>query len=178
MPFWSKYIILDAARMADEIDTAKSINKNFASLYRGKSEEYLSTVAPYLFNHNNLPEFEQWYFGKGWGDSWGVLVYTLETMKYLHKHFRKFLMVKTEDGEELYFRFYDPRVLRIFLTTCDRQQLKEFFGPVDYFICEDENPAFGFIYSLDNGLLKTESATMEDVMRFDPAPAKKKFTFF
>ena len=108
------YILLDAARLADEINRAKELNPNFDSLYRGQSEESLASVAPYIFQVEKGEEFERWYFEKGWGDSWGVLVFSNEDMKSLHKHFRKFLMVKTEDGEELYFRFYDPRVLRIF----------------------------------------------------------------
>jgi hypothetical protein len=28
------------------------------------------------------------------------------------------------------FRFYDPRVLRIFLPTCNAQEVFQFFGPV------------------------------------------------
>src|ERR1039457_2587105 len=113
----TSYIFLDAARMEDEIDTAKGLNPVFDSLYRGKSEESLASVAPYIFQFKKGEGFEKWYFENGWGNSWGVLVYSGEDMKSLHKHFRNFLMVKTEEGEELYFRFYDPRVLRIFLPT-------------------------------------------------------------
>jgi hypothetical protein len=43
-----------------------------------------------------------------------------------------------EDGRELYFRFYDPRVLRVFLPTCTLQQTAEFFGPVSSYLVEGE----------------------------------------
>jgi hypothetical protein len=171
------YILLDAARMDFEIITAKEHNSRFDSLYRGRSEESLSSVAPYLFTLDKESEFTRWYFEKGWGDSWGVLVYSSEDMKTLVKHFRQFLMVKTEDGEELYFRFYDPRVLSVFLPTCDQKQLNEFFGPVDYFICEGENPDFSSVFSLINGLLNIGTMNKEEVKNFDPAP-KKKNSFF
>jgi hypothetical protein len=87
-------------------------------------------------------------------------------------------MVKTEEGEELYFRFYDPRVLRIFLPTCDREQLKDFFGPVDYYLCEDEDPAYGLVFSLENSALKTERISKQEVMLFNPEKKKKRFSLF
>jgi len=172
------FILLDAARLEDEMDTAKSLNPFFDLLYRGQSEETLASVAPYIFQNKQGSEFDRWYFEKGWGGSWCVLLYSQEDMKALHKHFRRFLMVKTEDGEELYFRFYDPRVLRIFLPTCDKDQLKEFFGLVDYFICEDEDPGFGLVFSLYDGLLNQERITKEAIMDFEPPAKKKRFSFF
>jgi hypothetical protein len=81
---------------------------------------------------------------------------SLSEFDEVYNHFRKFLIVETEDLEKLYFRFYDPRVLRIFLPTCSSSQLDEFFGPVDRFICEDEDPAFALVFSLRKGLLITE----------------------
>jgi hypothetical protein len=86
-------------------------------------------------------------------------------------------MVKKEDGEQLYFRFYDPRVLRVFLPTCDRQQLSDFFGPVDYFVCEDEDPVSGMMFSLKEGELKIERIKQDEVVTFHPM-RKRKFGFF
>jgi hypothetical protein len=164
--------------MDSKINTAKALNPNFDSLYRGQSEETLSSVAPYIFQGERGQEFEKWYFDNGWGDSWGVLVFSNEDMKALHKHFRKFLMVKTEEGEELYFRFYDPRVLRIFLPTCDKDQLREFFGPVECYICEDEDPGLGIVFSFQDGVLKQERITREMVARYEPEVKKRRFSIF
>ncbi len=173
-----QHLLFDAARMEDEIDTAKALNPDFVSLYRGDPEETLSSVAPYLFSFEKDAEIRRWYFEKGWGDSWGMLVIADENQKALHKHFRRFLMVKTEAGEELYFRFYDPRVLRIFLPTCDREQLKDFFGPVDNYICEDEDPAFGIVFSLQDGMLQQQRISKDMVIDFEPPARKKRFALF
>jgi hypothetical protein len=174
-----KYILLDSARLETEILKAKDLNKNYFSLFYGKDEEKsLSNVAPFLFSSEENVAFMAWFFLSGWGNSWGVLVHSSETLKDLYKHLSKLLMVQSEDGEELYFRFYDPRVLRIFLPTCDVNQLKEFFGPVDYFICEDEDPGFGLLFSLSNGNLNTEKLTKDQIMTFEPPLSKKKFSFF
>lgn len=164
------YILLDAARMGDKIDDAKTMNPAHDSLYRGGSEESLSAVAPYLFRFVAGSPFADWYMQNGWGDSWGVMVKCAYPMPEMHKHFRKFLMVRTEDGQQLYFRFYDPRVLRIFLPTCDAGQIREIFGPVDYFLMEDEDPAFALRFWHENGVLKSQKMDRE-ALTFDHSPA-------
>jgi hypothetical protein len=46
--------------------------------------------------------------------------------------------VRTEDGTRLIFRYYDPRVLRVYLPTCRPAELETFFGPIDAFLTEGE----------------------------------------
>ena len=49
-------------------------------------------------------------------------------------------MVKREsDKSEMYFRFYDPRVLSVFLPTCSPPQVRQLFGPVSAFFVESED---------------------------------------
>jgi hypothetical protein len=59
----------------------------------------------------------------------------------LRRHLRRLLQVRTEARETLFFRYYDPRVLRAFLPTCDRAQLAEFFGPIQRFDLEETDSA-------------------------------------
>jgi len=40
-------------------------------------------------------------------------------------HFKKFLRVRTEDGRELSFRYYDPRVLNILLDVVGMRTRKQ-----------------------------------------------------
>lgn len=176
------YMLLDAARMGETIEKAKEINPEFDSLYRGGSEQALAVVAPYLFLFKQNTDFGNWYIQNGWGDAWGILIRSNMTMNQLHKHFRKFLVVGTENNQELYFRFYDPRVLRIFLPTCDQNQLREFFGPIEYFIMEDEDKGFAIRCWLENGLLRSIKIPIDEMVnntfRFnaprktEPAPPK------
>ena len=37
------------------------------------------------------------------------------------------------------FRFYDPRVLRVYLPTCTGDEAEEFFGPVPEILAESED---------------------------------------
>jgi len=158
------HILLDAARMGNAISAAMELNPTFDSLYRGRSEESLSEVAPYLFSFGFNTGFGNWYMEHGWGNAWGVLICSSYPMEELHKHFRKFLIVGTEDDHQLYFRFYDPRVLRVFLPTCDAAQLHEFFGPIEYFIMEDEDSSLAIKYFLQNGVLHSQKIKCEDII--------------
>lgn len=165
MQFTTIYILLDAARLQQHMPKAKELNENYSCLYKGRSEENLADVAPYLFTMQKDSEFENWYLQNGWGNAWGVLIQTQSSFEEIYKHFRKFLLIKTEEGKELYFRFYDPRVLRIFLPTCDAQQLKEFFGSVDYFVMEDENPEFALRFQLINNKLQTDRLPKDELWK-------------
>ncbi|HWK03327.1 MAG TPA: DUF4123 domain-containing protein [Puia sp.] len=156
MEILNQYIILDGARMLKDLAVAKTINNKYQSLYKGKIEEYLQQVAPYLFVCDPQSDFAKWVADNSLGRSWGVYVLAEEDFEGLYKHFRKFLLIKTEENEQLYFRFYDPRVLKIFLPSCDKEQTLEFFGPVKYFITEGDTGQEAVRYWQENGILKQE----------------------
>lgn len=156
------FLLFDAARAEINLNKALELNKLNRSLYKGSAEEDLAGIAPYLFTAKPNTDFANWYLTEGWNQSWGLLVNVTASFEDIYKHFRRFLMVKTEDDEQLYFRFYDPRVLRIFLPTCDKDQLKEFFGPIKSFVMEDEDPAFVLQMWLDNFTLKSRRTTFEE----------------
>jgi hypothetical protein len=57
----------------------------------------------------------------------------------LRRHLREFLRVRDEAGKRLIFRYYDPRILRVYLPTCWPAELNTFFGPISAFITEGES---------------------------------------
>jgi hypothetical protein len=99
------------------------------SLYRGDAEERFADIAPYLLHLTDTTLFE-WVTEYAATHGWGIFVLSPIGFDALRTHLRKFLKVLGPDGRRLYFRFYDPRVLPVFLPTCDRAQLEQFFGPV------------------------------------------------
>jgi hypothetical protein len=159
----ANYILFDAARLKQQIHKAKAIKPNFISLYKGRNVEDLADVGPYLFTIEAGSEIASWYKKTGWGNSWGVLVNSNADFQSLFLHFQKFLLVENEEGKQLYFRFYDPRVLRIFLPSCDNLQLDDFFGPVQQFICEDENPDFALVFSYNGRKLVKDKVNAETI---------------
>jgi hypothetical protein len=156
----ANFCILDAARVGREMEEAFRLNPNHDCLYTGEAKTDLGGVAPWLFRLNTEPDnFRTWVTQKGWGDAWGILIGADATFEVCSEHFRKFLEVRTPDGEECYFRFYDPRVLRAFLPSCDPQQIIEFFGPVDYFVTETDNGTGSIRFSHHNGKLVQQVLT-------------------
>jgi hypothetical protein len=89
-----------------------------------------------LINLKRKDSFTDWLLSNGWGKSWGIFLQSSASLKELQRHFRQFLMVYDEKGTPLYFRHYDPRVLRVYLPTCNESELKTVFGPVHHFYVE------------------------------------------
>jgi hypothetical protein len=56
---------------------------------------------------------------------------TSTTFSQLHLHFRKFNMVNGPDNKQLFFRYYDPRVIMNVLSVLNKDQIEEFFRHVD-----------------------------------------------
>ena len=140
------YTILDAAR--DDKIYPELVNSDIESLclYLGEKAVELATVAPYLLELKREDPFTQWVLNNGLGKSWGIFLQSSAPFKELHRHFRKFLMVHDEEGTPFYFRYYDPRVLRVYLPTCNESELQTVFGPVSHFFIEgkEENQVIEF----------------------------------
>lgn len=73
----------------------------------------------------------------GWGQHWLLFFTCMHPFAEVRKHLRQFLLVKSDDNKSFYFRFYDPRLLQLFLPACSPQEITQFFGPVQCFVMED-----------------------------------------
>jgi hypothetical protein len=133
------FMILDAARDDGIFQKLADLDTEVLCLYIGDKAVELATVAPYLINLKREDSFTQWLLMSGWGKSWGIFLQSSAPFKELHRHFRKFLMVHDEEGTPFYFRFYDPRVLRIYLPTCNEKELEAVFGPVSCYYVENRD---------------------------------------
>jgi hypothetical protein len=132
------FTILDGASVPGLLANLARFDPERICLYRGELEPDMAEVAPYLaFLERDAP-FTDWVIGNGWGQHWGIFGVTRADLKELRRHFRTFLMVYDEKGKSLYFRYYDPRVLRVYLPTCNEKELKQVFGPVHRFCAEGE----------------------------------------
>ena len=122
-------------------------------LFRGQLAPDMAQVAPYLVKLELESDFAEWVVATGWGQHWGTFVSSRQGFRKLRNHLRGLSMVYRRDGTPLYFRYYDPRVLRIFLPTCSPAQLKQMFGPVDAFLAENEAADAVSIFRLNGDTL-------------------------
>ena len=134
---WAKpgrlFALVDACDTPSVPERARSATEHggaqrAVSLYKGRAEEELWAIAPYLFAVDE-PTFD-WITSELWSTPWGCLILSDATIEELRVHFRRFLTIKTPAGEHWYFRFYDPRVLRAYLATCTDDEIASFLGPV------------------------------------------------
>jgi hypothetical protein len=99
----------------------------------------LLATAPYLVKLRADGDIAKWLWGEGWGKNWGIYVVTTTGFEALRRHLRGFLRVRDYTGKVLYFRYYDPRVLRIYLPTCNGGEIATVFGDIARYVCEDEH---------------------------------------
>ncbi len=155
-PETSVVAVLDGASIPNLLDRLYEHQTEHVCLYRGELKPDLAETAPYLVHL--LPDipFTEWVLSQGWGNHWGIFASAAVELEDLRKHFRKFLMVKASEGKQVYFRYYDPRVLRVYLPTCNAEETKLLFGPVARYCCEDEKPETFLSFRPEQNVLKKE----------------------
>jgi hypothetical protein len=141
------YAILDSARAGRVMRMLKSSGLEHRILYEGEIDPLIAEVAPYLvLLPKKSPEVRR-LLEAAWGNSWGVFLASRSSIDALRRHLRFFLTVMTEKKKKLLFRFYDPRVLRPYLPSCTPAELQTFFGPIDQYVIEGEDPSQAHLHA-------------------------------
>src|SRR3954470_8260834 len=147
------YAILDGASVPDLRDRLFEHHPDHECLYRGELEPDIAEVAPYLVRLDAEADFTRWLIDEGWGAHWGIFAIGDIALDVARRHFRKFLTVHDSAGRPMLFRYYDPRVLRTYLPTCNAEELATVFGPVSSFLCEGARPGEMLAFRLSKGEL-------------------------
>lgn len=138
--FQPLFAVLDAARDIRILALLLHYKEECQSLYEGVEGATLAQVAPYLVRLAKDSRLLEALVKEGWGKSWGVYLTSSSDLLEIRRHLRHFLQVKLPDGEQVYFRFYDPRVMRVFLPSCTAEETVQFFGPIKRYLMESEEP--------------------------------------
>jgi hypothetical protein len=157
------FALLDAAQEPKLVGWLYEFKVEYASLYEGQKGVEMQYVAPYLVRLPADSIFLGFLAKKGWGKNWGVYLTCDQSLQEVRQHLRHFLMVKLPNGKVVYFRFYDPRVLRVFLATLNEEQTSEFFGPLRSLLMEGEEPETLLRFTLDRQRVRQESVPVSVV---------------
>jgi|SRR5579871_778576 len=123
------YAVLDACDCPELLEKIPTLPEDQVScLYSNQAEEDFSAFAPYLFEVDTV--LLDWVYHIAAQKGGGVFVVSSANHDTLRKHLRRFLLVLAPNGEEMYFRYYDPRVLPQFLAVCTEPERRDLFGPV------------------------------------------------
>lgn len=146
-PGESLYGVVDAAR-DKELAFEGAIRHGWVLqwLFSEDTPAHMRDVAPYVVPITYEPTYpyEEGDYLDLWarrlGRSAGILLLAPVGPKPLRLHLREIFQVTDEQDREYYMRFYDPRMLRLFLPTCTGDEAQEFFGPIRAILVESDEP--------------------------------------
>ncbi len=154
------YGVFDAARDDRVLRLLQESVDEHQNLYEGVPGRALDPVAPYLVRFEPGSSLLHRLLVGGWGNAWGTFYRSTEPLKEIRRHFRRYLIVQDEESlERLYFRYYDPRVLREFLPVATRRQRGELLNVFTRVIYE--GPA-GEVLEVEGGATASEDTSEED----------------
>ncbi|WP_437498388.1 DUF4123 domain-containing protein [Sorangium sp. So ce1099] len=156
------FAVLDAARTLRVIEVLRESVEEYRSLYEGIKGEALAMQAPYLVRLPSGSRLLEQLVLEGWGKRWGIYLTCRRPFDEVRRQLRRITMVHNDQtGERMYFRFYDPRMLRLFLPTCGMRQKEQIFGEIEAFL----------VAGRDGELLRLTAREAPAALTRAPAPA-------
>lgn len=156
------WMIVDFARDRRIFPMLLATSLEYTCLYSGNLAPALAMAAPYLVKLEFDQKDSRRLLKASWGNSWGVFLKCDTNTKTLRSHLREFLLVRGPSAKMLVFRYYDPRVLRVYLPTCYPDELRQVFGPIECFGMEDTNAETLLQFSFEKQKLVTKTIALPE----------------
>ena len=133
-------------------------------LFEDQAAEHMRDVAPYLvpiafrerYPYRRSEYLDLW--AERLGTSAGIMLLSGADAGPLQRHLRRIFQVGDEEGNRFFFRFYDPRVLRVYLPTCTPAGARQFCGPIRKIVVESEEPGGLLVCTASRGGVRIEDA--------------------
>ena len=147
------YCVLDGVMVPDLPIKLREAQVPHHSILTGEMTPDVMHAAPYLAYLSPDSKFADWVLLEAFGKSWGIFFHSYRSMLEMRRHFRALHNAFDERGNPLKFRYYDPRVFRAFLPTCNAGEMKTLFGDVERFFVESKDVGVILQYQISNGNL-------------------------
>lgn len=161
------WAILDCAQDERIYSTIQGTSLAHCCLFPGRIDEVLKSAAPHLIRLEFAHRVTRYLIDEGWGNQWAVFLQADVPLEDLRIHLKQFLRARDERGQRFFFRFYDPRVLQVYLPTCTPEELRVFYGPITRFVTEGEGPAMLSDFVLEGGELNERRVQLEPQLQAD-----------
>ena len=125
-------------------------------LFRTEVVSPLGRAAPYLVPVEHAERLIAAWRSHGLGQSWGLFLTSSQEQARVRQRLRTFNEAKLPDGRVVLFRWWDPRVFRVYLPTCNADDLETLFAGIDSYVCETDDGAGFTIYCARDGALAIE----------------------
>jgi hypothetical protein len=136
-PLWA---VIDADHCPQLLPMLERHPVEHACLFGGHFAPAESSRSPHLVRMEPASPLADWLL-TGWGRRWGIYALSSAPLQTLREHFRSFLVVLDPAGNPLFFRYYDPTVMGVYLPTLNPEEAAAVFGPVAAYIFEEEETA-------------------------------------
>ncbi len=139
------YAVADGTLLPGLLAKLEEYEPKSTCLFRGELPFDLAEAAPYLVKLEKDNKFSDWLLNESVEEPCCIYAQTtvIDDFIQLRKHFRSFLRVKSPEGKNLLFRYYDPRVMKTYLPTCTPEDNEILFNGIEsYLIFNDEDKKF------------------------------------
>ncbi len=132
------YLLLDAARDPRIHDAINTLGTRRHCIF-GDVPPALARVAPHLVAADTDTPIVSTFASEGRNRSWGMMLRSEASIDDLAEHLYGLVRARLPSGQEVLFRFWDPRIMRAYLPTCTPDELTRVFGPIEAFLIEQGN---------------------------------------
>lgn len=119
--------VLDACDSPLVQNIVQRNNEDCTCLYNGRIADDFWAIAPHLVSLS--APIARYIADNENDENWGFLIITDADFATVRKHLRKYLQAVLPDGKQVYFRFYDPRVLSTYLESSSAAEIARFMSP-------------------------------------------------
>ena len=155
------YCVLDGVMVKDLPIRLRESQVPHHCIVTGELTPDVVHAAPYLAYLSPDSKFADSVLSEAFGKSFGIFFHSRRSLLEMRRHFRALHEAYDERGNPLKFRYYDPRVLRAFLPTCNAGELKTLFGDVEQFFIESKDVGGISRYRIADGKLDIKEFTSE-----------------
>jgi len=128
-----RYAVIDLA-VADQMrpKVLGRLRTEAETLFARNASRKVLEVGPWLVRLSQAPDIQRSLDALDPELPWGYYVYAAIDIVSLRQTLRRFNLVRLpEDGQEVLFRYWDPRVMRVFLQVANRDQRDKLFEFID-----------------------------------------------
>ena len=133
-----RYAVIDCSQDERLLPAIKAMAPDARCLFDDPLDPELAAAAPWLLPLESSGPFLSFWRLEGRGQSWGFVFESKQSWDIVRRHLKKLLRAQLPDHSVVLFRFYDPRVLQMYLSSTEPSERSYFFGPMIRIFCEDE----------------------------------------
>ena len=153
------YGVLDCSRAPELYEHVGRLSPESADcLFAGRIAEEVRAVSPHVVELAPTDPLSRLWRTRGWGQAWGILFSSRANLPTVRRRLRHFTQAKLPGGTgPVLFRFWDPRVFRVYMPLVEPADVAAWFKDIDRYIVETEDGKGSLRYAMKGGALVSDA---------------------